>query len=554
MKTVESCIQELSKKYDIVDIIDCDQHGDSWVDLWINLKKTHQTEYKDNQRIIIKSTYDYYKNIEHGIVLQSLQNILNEIDIPNFFICFITTNKEIEKEYNFILKNYSYDSNPIHLYVCSGEFSRKKLSGIKPFTKIQNFEKEKIDLLLSLDSKQKELLFKNKNFCIIPWVSLMIGTNSNVKPCCIYYGSVGNFKTQSLEEIWNSDNYKEIRKKMINNQEVPGCWSCQQEEKLGQNSLRKNSNREFINHIDKVEKTHYDGFLEKFELVYLDSRFNNLCNLACRSCNEVSSSSWHKPGVKMGLVDKNSPVFLSASKYPGELFEQVKKHINTLEKIYFAGGEPLIIDEFYQILEYLDQNKKHEIKLVYNTNLTKSYLKDKDIFDYWKNFKNISIGASLDGENKQGEYLRSNTIWKDVINFRKKILKYRPDIDFSINATLSIINCLHVVDFHQNWVNQGLISPESFNINLLFSPKYLRVNSAPKKLKEKIRKKYEDHLNWLRPIDKLGRATAGFESILKEIDNNLEFDKNNFWKNINLFDNYYKTDLLETFPELIDLK
>ena len=88
MNSIDACIEELSTKFDVVDIIDCDQTGDSWIDLWINLRKMHQTEYRDNQRIIITSTYDYYKEYNHGLILQSLQNIINEIDIPNFFICF----------------------------------------------------------------------------------------------------------------------------------------------------------------------------------------------------------------------------------------------------------------------------------------------------------------------------------------------------------------------------------------------------------------------------------------------------------------------------------
>ena len=104
MQTIESCIHSLSKEYDIVDVVNCDLRGDSWIDLWIDLKKLHQNEYKNNQRIIIKSSYDYYKNLNHGIILQSLQNIINEIDIPNFFICFVTTNKEIENEYKFVLE------------------------------------------------------------------------------------------------------------------------------------------------------------------------------------------------------------------------------------------------------------------------------------------------------------------------------------------------------------------------------------------------------------------------------------------------------------------
>lgn len=554
MQTIDSTVEQISQNYEIIGIIDCDQRGDSWIDLWIDVKKLHQEKYNDNQRIVIKSSYDYYHNIEHGIILQSLQNIVNEIDIPNFFICFVTTNKEIENEYKYILENYSYDGNPFHLYTCSGDFIKKQSKNVKPFTKIQNFNKDTINSLMSLSDGQKELLFKNKNFCIAPWTSLMIDTDSSVKPCCLYKTSVGNLKDQSLKDVWNSKDYREIRKKMINNVEVLGCENCQKTEKHGKESLRQSLNRDFLTHIKKVDQTSNDGTLENFELVYLDSRFNNLCNLSCRMCNEKSSSSWHKPGVAMGLVDKESPVFLSASKYPGDLFEQIKKHVNTIEKIYFAGGEPLIINEFYQILECLDKNNKHHVNLVYNTNLTKQSLRGKNIFEYWKNFKNISIGASLDGEYSRGEYLRSGTVWNDVINFRKEMIKSRPDIDFFISATVSIINCLHVTDFHRNWVENNFINPEDFNVNLLFSPEYLKIDNAPYSLKEKIRKKYHEHLDWLRPIDKLGRATKGFESVLSQIDNDNIFDKDNFWKNVNIFDNYYKTDLLETFPELIDLK
>jgi radical SAM protein with 4Fe4S-binding SPASM domain len=555
MQTIKSCIQEISQKFDVIDIIDCDQHSDSWVDLWIDLKKLHQEKYQANHRIIIKSTYDYYENSNHGIILQSLQNIINELDIPNFFICLLTTNNKIDSEYNFILTHYSYDKNPFQIYQCNGEFVRKKSSNIKPFTKIQNFDKNKLQALLDLDIDQKNMLFKNKNFCIAPWIATMISPDSGVRPCCFYDKSIGNLKDQSMVEIWNNKNYREIRKKMIKNQEVSGCIKCRRYENIGKESLRQSLNKEFINQIQKVKHTQDNGELPNVELVYVDSRFNNLCNLSCRMCSATSSTSWHKSGVAMGLVDKNTPMFLSAGKRPGDLLNQIKNHVNTIEKIYFAGGEPLIIDDFYQILEHLDKNKKYNTKLVYNTNLTKSSLKNKDIFDYWKNFKNISIGASLDGEYKRGEYLRSGTVWNDVIEFRKKMLEIRPDIDFYVSATVSIINCLHLADFHKSWVEQGLIKPEEFNLGLIFSPEFLRVDCAPDILKEKIKKRYQDHLNWLRPIDKLGRATAGFESVISHIDNsNNNFNKDNFWKNVNLFDNYYKTNLLETFPELIDLK
>jgi hypothetical protein len=166
--------------------------------------------------------------------------------------------------------------------------------------------------------------------------------------------------------------------------------------------------------------------------------------------------------------------------------------------------------------------------------------KNKDIFDYWKNFTNISLYASLDGSGQQANYLRPGAEWKDTVNFRKQIIEKRPDIDFVVSATLTIINCLHVVDFHQEWVNEGLISPENFNLNLLKTPKYLNVSFAPPELKDKIQKKYNKHLEWLTPKDSLGRATYGFESAISFIhSNNNSFDKNTFWENIKIFDNIF---------------
>jgi organic radical activating enzyme len=275
--------------------------------------------------------------------------------------------------------------------------------------------------------------------------------------------------------------------------------------------------------------------------------------LACRYCNPTDSSSWHEPAVFLGLADKKSKSLLIAGKNEFDIYNQIAEHSNSLDRIYFAGGEPLIIEQFYKIVQLLDQRGRHDVELIYNTNMTKSGLKTNSIFDLWKNFKKISIGASLDGEGIRGEYLRSNTKWADVVNFRKEMIKQRPDIDFYISATTSIMNVLHVPDFHRSWVEQGLIAPEDFNIQLLKGPHYFNVNQAPHQLKVKIKQKYQDHIDWLKNKDTVGRATYGFESILKYIDTDLEFDKFKFWTEINKLDEFHKTSFVETFPELNNL-
>lgn len=552
---IGSMIEYLNQNFDVIGVIDCDSYNNNWIDLYLDIKNLYKTEYKSSQRIVITSSFDYYRDSTHGIILQSLQNIINDLEIPNFFICFITTNKNIIQEYDFVFKNYNQDSNPISLYIASGDFLKKDTTDVSPYYKLKQPTTDNLQVFKNLTKEEKDLLFKNKNFCIVPWISMMISPNGNVRPCCFYQDkAVGNSRTQDLKEIWNSSEYKKIRTQMLSNQPLNGCKSCYEAEKYNTDSFRNSANREFVNHVKKVKTTRKDGSLNFFELVYVDSRFNNLCNLGCLMCDENSSTSWHAAGIKMGLINSNGQILNAANKQKGSLVKQIIDHVDTIEKIYFAGGEPLIIEEFYQILEFLDKNKKHDVRLVFNTNLTKSFIKNRDIFEYWKNFKNISVYASLDGSEDRASYLRPGSDWEEIVNFRKKIIEKRPDIDFVVSATLTILNCLHIVDFHREWVTNGLISPENFNLGLLESPKYLNVSFAPTELKNKIQKKYIEHLEWLKPNDALGRATYGFESAISFIKNNNEtFDKDAFWKNIKIFDNYYKNDLLKTFPELIDL-
>jgi MoaA/NifB/PqqE/SkfB family radical SAM enzyme len=377
----------------------------------------------------------------------------------------------------------------------------------------------------------------------------MIDPKSNVAPCCVYRGVTGDCSKDSLEDIWNNKENQDIRTTMLNDETVSGCVRCIKQEKLGKESFRTSMNTIFSKHIHIVEQ----GVTPEYDIKYIDSRFNNLCNLSCRSCSNYYSSSWHAPGVAIGLIDKSTPVFLKAGRSNTDLYDQIFQQLDNLDRIYFAGGEPLIINDNYKILDELSNRGRYDIELVYNTNMTQTQLKGRSIFNAWKNFKNISIGGSLDAEGSRGSYLRTGTVWKDVVEFRREMIRLRPDIDFYVSCTTSIINALHVPDFHRSWVEQGLIQPDQFNIQTLHRPAWLNVETAPQYFKDQIKEKYTRHLEWLRPLDTEGRATYGFESILEQIKNTVKFDPHLFWNNVLPLDKYHNANLLDSFPELVDL-
>lgn len=550
--TIDQCIIDLRLQFNVIDVIDCDDYTISVDELYSRIKKLHKESYESNDRLIFLIRSDAYKERSFcGVMLQSLQSILNDIDISNFFVCIVTSNNNIKNEYKWALENISTDKVPVHLYNCVGTYNKLTFTNQHSYSKYKKIDN--IDLLDSLSDKHKDLLFHNSSFCLIPWIAMMIGTDSKVKPCCVSTEILGDCSKNSLKEIWNSDTTKRLRKDMLLNKKPKSCNNCYEVEALGKVSMRADFNRRFIKYINKITETQNNGSLNDFSLNYLDARFNNLCNLSCRSCNPKNSSSWHQPAVAIKKIDKSVKALQIAGKNDYDIYDQLLKHINTLERIYFAGGEPLIINQFYKIVEELDRQGRHDVELIYNINMTKSSLNEKSIFDIWKNFKKISIGASLDGEYARGEYLRTGQKWDDVLAFRKEMLDRRPDIDFFISATTSIINALHLPDFHRSWVEQGLINPSDFNINILFNPDYLRVDAAPEYLKNLIKEKYQKHLEWLQPKDSLGKATNGFESVINYLNNNRQFDAVKFWNNITPLDQYHGQNLIEFFPELANL-
>ena len=551
-ETVLDGIDYIEKNFTVIDTINIDQYVTSPIELYLRLQKNYKNEYSKNERIILVVTQDFYKDNQPGIMLHSIQNMLDDIDISNFFMCVVTTNSNIVDEYQNLQQNINITNKFFNFLICQGDFVRHVATTQTVFTKYHSFEKN-FDHVSELTEKHKNYLLNSTTFCMAPWVGVSVSTTGQVKACPISTTVVGNCNSQSLKEIWNSSEMKLLRTNMLSEQTIPSCKNCYNNQQLGIKSLRNSYNKSFVKRAYKVDSTASDGYLEDFSLNFIDARVTNLCNLVCRTCDSQNSSSWHRPAVALKLANNSDPVLLVAGRSDSDLISQVIDHAEHLDRIYFCGGEPMMIKQFYDLLEVLDSKSRHDIELIYNINLTRLSLKHQNIFDLWKNFRNISIGASLDGEYERGEYIRIGTNWNDVLINRQKILDQRPDIDFYARSTVSILNVLHLPDFHKSWCEKGLINPDQFDIGILFEPVHFAIHTAPDWLKDQIKNKYQKHIEWLRPKDRLGRATNGFQSVLNQIETPGNFDKDTFWREINLLDSMYKMKFDNVFPELKNL-
>jgi sulfatase maturation enzyme AslB (radical SAM superfamily) len=226
-----------------------------------------------------------------------------------------------------------------------------------------------------------------------------------------------------------------------------------------------------------------------------------------------------------------------------------------VEQIYFAGGEPLLMEEHYRILDELVRKKRFDVRLIYNTNFTHTDLKGQSVFEYWRQFDSVAVGASLDAMGYHAEYIRKGTDWAQVVQNRYEMIRVCPLVDFYISPTLSIMNAWSMIDFHQDWVKKGLIKPQDISINILQDPPYYRIDIATAEYKQQLATKFLDHIHWLCEQDPLQRATTVFEGAIKFMmatDNTHLIDT--FWRKTHELDSIRQENILTIIPELTALK
>ena len=538
---------------------DCDNYDASKVWLRSQLKNLRKDHYENDERIIVLHQQDYYVlNGQVGLVLKNLQVILNEEDITSCFVQLHSTNVEIEKEL-IQIQEINNDINRIEFHLVDGNYDRRPLEHF-PYSRQEQYQYGSANplkvALNSLGPVPKFLLSESKTFCMYPWIHLHAWPTGQAFPCChaeAPAGQLGNTRKQSLLEIWNSPKQRQLRSDMLNETTNAACVRCYEQEKSGFFSGRQSANKHHGHHINRIKDTKENGYLEQFEMTYWDIRFSNLCNLKCRSCGHIFSSQWYQDQAKLaGPEWKLSNTVLNyAGRTETDMWTQLEPHLDYVEQIYFAGGEPLLMEEHYQILDELVKRNRFDVRLIYNTNFTHTDLKGNSVFEYWKQFDSVAVGASLDGQGPYGEYIRKGTDWTVVEQNRRDMLAICPRVDFYISPTLSIMNAWHLPDFHRSWVEQGLIRAQDLNVNILQDPPHYRIDIAPAEYKGALLARYREHIEWLRGQDPLQRATQGFESavtFMTATDNTHLIDT--FWRKTHELDAIRKENILDVIPEL----
>ena len=360
-------------------------------------------------------------------------------------------------------------------------------------------------------------------FCRYPWNHNYVHTNGKMRLCCTTIQdipsdngyTVFDASKHSLDDYWNSERMREIRRKMIAGEKVRDCERCYEQEAQGIKSLRNTAGRnEFI------AGTQSDGFFDK-KATTMQLQFGNICNLKCKMCSQMYS---HMNGLELKEMGTKNPQWLHWVKEQGanvnnwtnelgikqewyknkNLKYKMFKHISeNIKQLTVIGGEPTLIPEFYEIFEYCEsKGTLNKLSVTIVTNLTNT---NQKLTKWLPKLKNWSIWASVDGIAERTEYIRYPSKWKkinDSLNFYKSMLGDNGHI--TLSPAVQLLNIDQLDDLAKWWtVWCGGTLTKQLNwtwLATVWYPLICNPNIAPRKWRLKVadklsKYKFDDFYN-----------------------------------------------------------
>jgi radical SAM protein with 4Fe4S-binding SPASM domain len=407
-------------------------------------------------------------------------------------------------------------------------------------------------------SKSDKHLVKSPVFCMAPWIQLHVQPQGEVTPCCMSAykgGPVADLRENSdLAAAWNSEKMKHVRLNMIEGKQSSICSNCYSHEKLGKSSDRIQYNRDYANYYDRVKSMLPDGTVGDTTIPVLDIRFSNKCNYKCRICNSSNSSLLYEEDLKLGKIDSGSSKEMKATGDDTIFWKSYKRLLPTAKRLHFAGGEPLFMDEHYEVLEYLISIGNTDVNLSYNTNFSTLRYKRYNIIEIWNKFRKVDVWASLDGMGERGDYQRKGQRWKEIETSIRLIQNQCSAVVFGIDVTVSVLNIFHIPEFYQYMVENKFVHPDRMNLYYLHGPDYFSVTNLTPALKEKAAALYETFISGdLSQVQGFENMKQHSAALIRYMQSDQLHKQEEFKKRILETDTLRNENFTKTFPELSDM-
>lgn len=390
--------------------------------------------------------------------------------------------------------------------------------------------------------------------CMLPWISIETSPMGTTRPCCLAQeeitdnGRPFSLKESTLEEIYNSDYMVNLRQQFRAGEKPATCSRCWEEEAAGRDSKRIHSRVRLKDLYKQV-----DWYNDKpNQLWFVDLKLGNICNLKCRICGSWSSSKW--AAEEMDYLPKGANkkshiayTWLKQGKWPEEspdFWENLKALLPNIKYFEFTGGEPWLIKEHFDLLQYACQtgDAKH-IDIHYNTNATQW---DPKLVDIWVEFGRVDVAFSIDNVGARFEYERYGADWtraNEIVDMTlsKQGKPANGNITTQLCFTINIQN-VYYLDELLAWADTKNFGSVYFN--MLHSPSHMSIQSMTPAAKDLVLNKLKSTF-W-----STNKYQQEIDNVIKFIENGPGSDGAEFLRQMQRTDTYRKQNFMDTHPEI----
>jgi hypothetical protein len=342
---------------------------------------------------------------------------------------------------------------------------------------------------------------KPSTLCMAPWTHTYLSPQTERRMCCASREPAQNFEQYidtsagtgqyipiTLEQHWNSEHMKSVRRRMMAGETLPECDVC--------NSKLLNTDvyRSYFEHLfsskyyEQIWTTTDATGYTTMEPVSWDYRFSNLCNFKCRTCGDMLSSAWESEQRQHNMIDLQNPknnwmqpiIKEQITTFQDTVIEQefsdaVEQH--RVEEVYWVGGEPLMYEQHWRYMKrIIELGDGPRIYARYNTNLSRCHYRGIDLFsDILDHVRDYQICASLDGTGPIGEYIRTGLRYDSWLeNFSRAVAHRHHSRQVRIDFTLTlpgIFEIENIVQLAQEYSTEILAKVVfSFTPDIIMSP------------------------------------------------------------------------------------
>ena len=337
---------------------------------------------------------------------------------------------------------------------------------------------------------------------ITPWTSICLAANGDIKTCCQYDGQ-GEFniytKNSTLEQAHEA--YAELRQQLINGEKPDKCRACWKQE-----STTGSSRRMWM--LQKIKRKPETYTVDApFELRHMDLNFGNTCNLKCRMCGSWGSTHWFKEDARLQarnpLYDRHigdsQPRTIDVT-----MWRSMEEKLSNMERIDFKGGEPLMQEGMFEVLQMLVNNgSAPKVELGYVTNGTKTPERLKEL---WPHFRRVTLNVSIEATGTLQQYIRGSNV-QTIEQLEQNLHWYDQfeNVKGHFSTAISIYNIFDLQNL-ADWIDRvtkdlkqwkhmvadrtsdSLLEyqrPNEFNL-LVTKPAYLDPNNMPPHVKQRV--------------------------------------------------------------------